>query len=139
MLLVSAGALRPTSVLAADWPAGAFTATHFSDALKAHGSAGSIESRAITFTAPEIAENGAQVTVEVVSEIPDSESISLFVEKNPSPLAASFRFSGGALPQVRVPLKMAESSLVRAVVRSRDGRLWHAQREIRVTIGGCAG
>ena len=55
------------------------------------------------------------------------------------PLAASFSFANGALPQVRVPLKMAETSRVRAVVKTADGKQWHAQREIKVTLGGCGG
>lgn len=139
LLLAATGVLKPTRVLAAEWPRGAFTATSFNDALKAHGSAGSTENRDIVFAAPDIAENGAQVVVEVTSNIAGSQSISIFVEKNPMPLAASFSFTNGALPQVRVPLKMAESSRVRAIVRTAEGKLWHAQREIKVTLGGCGG
>lgn len=139
LLLAAAGVLRPSQVLAAEWSRGAFTATSLNEALKAHGNAGSAESRDIVFTAPEIAENGAQVVLEITSNIPGSQTISLFVERNPMPLAASFNFANGALPQVRVPLKMAESTRVRAVVKTVDGKLWHAQREVKVTLGGCAG
>ena len=137
--LAAVGLLTPLRAIAADWQRGAFTATGFNDALKAHGSSGSTESREIVFNAPEIAENGAQVVVEVISNLPGNQTISIFVEKNPMPLAASFAFANGALPQVRVPLKMAETSRVRAVVKTADGKLWHAQREIKVTLGGCGG
>lgn len=137
--LAAFGLLTPTRVLAADWQRPAFTATSFGDALKAHGSTGSAESREIVFLAPDVAENGAQVFVEITSNLPGSQTISVFVEKNPMPLAASLSFANGALPQVRLPLKMAETSRVRAVVRTADGKLWHAQREIKVTAGGCAG
>lgn len=137
--LAAAGILVPQRVIAADWQRSAFTATTFADALKAHASGGSAESREIAFNAPEIAENGAQVVIEVSSNLPGNQTISIFVEKNPMPLAASFSFANGALPQVRVPLKMAETSRVRAVVRTADGKLWHAQREIKVTLGGCGG
>lgn len=137
--MVAAGLLRPSQAFAAEWAKAAFTAPHFNDALKAHGSSGSNESRDIAFVAPEIAENGAQVVVEIISNIPGTQSISIFVEKNPMPLAASFSFTNGALPQVRVPLKMAETSRVRAVVHTADGKAWHAQREIKVTLGGCGG
>ena len=139
VLLAATGALSARRVLAASWPRDAFTATTFNDSLKAHGSAVSTESREIVFTAPEIAENGAQVVIEITSNLPGSQTISVFVEKNPMPLAGSFRFANGALPQVRVPLKMAETSRIRAVVRTADGKQWHAQREIKVTLGGCAG
>jgi sulfur-oxidizing protein SoxY len=139
LLLAAAGILRPSRVLAADWARPAFAATSFNDALKAHNSTGSSESRDIVFTAPDIAENGAQVVLDITSNIVGSQSISIFVEKNPMPLAASFNFANGALPQVRVPLKMAESTRVRAVVRTAEGKVWHAQREVKVTLGGCGG
>ncbi|MCK6406514.1 MAG: thiosulfate oxidation carrier protein SoxY [Rhodocyclaceae bacterium] len=139
LALIASGLLAPTRVLAAEWQRPAFTATNFADALKAHGSQTSSEHREITFNAPEIAENGAQVVVDITSNLPDTQSIAIFVEKNPMPLAATFNFANGALPQVRVPLKMAETSRVRAVIRTADGKRWHAQREIKVTLGGCAG
>jgi len=136
--LAAAGLLAPLRAFAAEWSRNAFTATTIADALKANGSAVSTESTEIVFTAPDIAENGAQVIVEVTSRLPDTQKISIFVDRNPMPLAASFVFGEGALPQVRVPLKMAETSRVRAVANTADGKVWHAQREIRVTLGGCA-
>lgn len=139
MALVAAGLLRPARVLAAEWQKGAFTANTFAGALKAYGATQSTESRDIVFTAPDIAENGAQVVVEIASNLPGSQSIAVFAEKNPLPLAATLHFANGALPQVRLPLKLAETMRVRAVVKTADGKFWHAQREIRVTLGGCAG
>jgi len=138
LALAVTGMLRPSRVLATEWRHRAFTARTFPDALKAYGASLSTNSREIEFSAPELAENGAQVVVEIVSHLPDTESIAIFSEKNRTPLAASLRFANGALPQVRIPLKLAESMRVRAVVRTGDGRYWHAQREIQVTIGGCA-
>lgn len=139
MALVAGGLLRPTRVLAADWQRDAFTATTFAGALKAYGAANSADSREIVFTAPDIAENGAQVVIEIASNLPGSQSIAIFAEKNPMPLAAVMHFANGALPQVRIPLKLAETMRLRAVVKTADGKTWHAQREIRVTLGGCAG
>lgn len=139
MALAAAGLLRPVRVLAAEWQRNAFTANTFPAALKAYGAAASAESRDIVLTAPDIAENGAQVVVEIVSNLPGSQSIAVFAEKNPMPLAASLQFANGALPQVRIPLKLAETTRLRAVVKTADGKVWHAQREIRVTLGGCAG
>jgi len=60
------------------------------------------------------------------------------LEKNPFPLAAKFDFKEGALPYVKVNVKMAETSDVR-VVASAGGRHYAATREIKVTIGGCGG
>ncbi|MBI2305998.1 MAG: thiosulfate oxidation carrier protein SoxY [Rhodocyclales bacterium] len=139
MALAAAGLLQPVRVLATEWQRSAFTANTFPAALKAYAAAASTESREIVFSAPDIAENGAQVVVEISSNLPGSQSIAVFAEKNPMPLAATLQFANGALPQVRIPLKLAETTRVRAVVKTADGRIWHAQREIRVTLGGCAG
>lgn len=140
--LAATGLLKPARVLAAEWPQWqreAFTANTFAGALQTYGAAASAESRDIVFSAPDIAENGAQVVVDIVSKLPGSQTIAVFAEKNPMPLAASVRFANGALPQLRIPLKLSETMRVRAVVRTEDGKTFHAQREIRVTLGGCGG
>lgn len=138
-MLLASGLLRPTGVLAADWNRPAFTAASLSDAIKASGLTGSVESSGIVIKTVEIAENGAQVPVEVVSNIADSQTIAVFVDKNPLPLAASLNFAKGAMPRVRLQLKMAESSRIRIVVRAADGKTYHASRDVKVTLGGCGG
>lgn len=120
------------------WQVQAFRATRLSEALQALGVRKSMESRDIAIDAAEISENGAQVPVEIVSNISGSQHIAVFVEKNPQPLAASLHFVNGALPFVRLQLKMAESSPVRVVVTTAEGKMFHANRVIRVTLGGCA-
>lgn len=135
--LLAAGLLKPTRVLAVEWQRQAFSATSLGESLQAYGTQNSAESRDIVINAAEITENGAQVPIEVVSNIPGKQSIAVFVEKNPAPLAASLSFANGALPQVRLQLKMAESSRVRIVVKAADGKTYHADREIKVTLGGC--
>lgn len=134
--LLAAGLLKPTRVLAAEWSRQAFTASNLADSLKAYGAQGSIESRDIVISTAEITENGAQVPVDIASNIPGSQSIAVFIEKL-MPLAASLSFANGALPQVRIQLKMAESTRVRVVVRAADGKVYHANRDVKVTLGGC--
>jgi len=92
----------------------------------------------ITITAPPIAENGAVVNVAVSSTLKNAESISLLVEKNGSPLAASFNLSAQTEPFVKTRIKVAKTSSVIAVVKS-GGKLYSAGREVKVTIGGCGG
>jgi sulfur-oxidizing protein SoxY len=135
--LLVAGLLKPTRVLATEWQRQAFTATNFGQSLKAYGAENSAENRDIVINAADISENGAQVPIEIISNIPGNQTIAVFVEKNPMPLAASISFANGAAPQMRVQLKMAESSRIRVVVRSADGKTYHANREIKVTLGGC--
>ena len=88
VLAVAAGAglLRPTEVLAADWPKNAFTARNMNDALKGlFGSNSHKANKAIKIKAPIQAENGAVVPVAVdASKIKGAESVAIFVEKNPS-------------------------------------------------------
>ena len=137
--LIGSGLLMPTRVLAAEWNKNAFTARSASDALKAYGSASTAESRDIVINAPEIAENGAKVEVEITSNIASTRSIAIFADKNPMPLSSVFEFSGPVLPYVKAQLKMAEPTRLRAVVKTTDGKSYVAFREIKVTLGGCGG
>ena len=93
----------------------------------------------ITLTAPEIAENGAKVEVEVTCNIPNTRSLAVFADKNPMPLCSSIEFSGPALPYVREQLKLSETTRIRVVARTSDGKSHVAFREVKVTLGGCGG
>ena len=88
--------------------------------------------------APQIAENGAVVPIEISSNIPGTTSIAVLIEKNPFPLTGKFDFKEGALPFVKLNVKMGETSDVR-VVAMAGGKPFAATREIKVTIGGCGG
>jgi sulfur-oxidizing protein SoxY len=131
------GLLKPLAALAA-WNKDAFSAKSAGDALKSLGTTGTQASDAIVIEAPQIAENGAVVPIEVLSKIPGTTAIAVLVEKNPYPLVARFQFLEGALPYVRVNAKMGETSDVQ-VVATAGGRNYVAKKEIKVTIGGCGG
>ncbi|UCV20425.1 thiosulfate oxidation carrier protein SoxY [Ferribacterium limneticum] len=137
--LIGSGLLMPTRVLAAEWNKNAFTARTVNDAMKAYGSANAPESRDIVINAPEIAENGAKVEVEITCNIANTRSLAIFADKNPMPLCSAIEFSGPVLPYVRAQLKMAETTRVRAVAKTADGKSYVAFREIKVTLGGCGG
>ena len=136
---IGTGLLLPGRVIAAEWNKTAFTARSIGEALKAWGAANAGESREIVVYAPEIAENGAKVEVDITSQVPSTRSIALFADRNPMPLCAAIEFSGGALPYCRVQIKLAETTRVRAVVKAADGKTYVAFREIKVTLGGCGG
>jgi sulfur-oxidizing protein SoxY len=137
--LLGSGLLTPTTVLATEWNKSAFTARNVGEALKAYGAANAGESRDIIINAPEIAENGAKVEVEISSNIPNTRSLAIFADKNPMPFCASIDISGNTLPYLRAQLKLAETTRIRAVAKSVDGKTHVAFREIKVTIGGCGG
>jgi sulfur-oxidizing protein SoxY len=132
-----AALVKPLAALAA-WNQEAFGAKTAQDALKGIGAASAALTKDIVIEAPQIAENGAVVPIEITSNIPGTSSIAVVIEKNPFPLAAKFDFMDGALPYVKLNLKMGETSDVR-VVATAGGKHHAATKEIKVTIGGCGG
>ena len=135
---IGAGLLKTGEALAAAWNKDAFSAKNLSDAMTATGFAGASESKDIEIKAPEIAENGAVVPVEVTSKIPGTTSMAIFVEKNPTPMVASFEFLAGSESYISTRIKMGQTSLVRVAVKA-GGKSYMASREVKVTIGGCGG
>jgi sulfur-oxidizing protein SoxY len=135
---LAAGLLNPIAALAATWNKDAFGAKSAADALKGIGAADASPSGDIVIEAPQIAENGAVVPIEITSKIPGTTSLAILVEKNPYPLVAKFDFMEGAMPYVKVNAKMGETSDVR-VVATAGGKHYAATKEIKVTIGGCGG
>ena len=136
-VLLLAALLKPVAALAA-WNKAAFSSKTSADALKSLGTPGAEASSGIVIEAPQIAENGAVVPVEITSNIPGTTSIAVLVDKNPYPLVGKFEFMDGALPYVKVNAKMGETSDVR-VVATAGGKHYQATKEIKVTIGGCGG
>ena len=135
---LAAGLLRPVAALAAVWNKEAFAAKTLADALKSLRAAGAAESTDILIEAPQIAENGAVVPIEITSQVPNTKSIVVLIEKNPFPLTAKFDFLEGAVPFVKVNVKTGESSNVR-VLSEAGGKYYAALKEVKVTIGGCGG
>lgn len=123
-------AARPDSAFASESADGALEALFPGAALK--------EDARIQLVAPEIAENGAMVPVEVSADIPGVTRIALVVEKNPNPLAATFDFTPAVLPSVGIRLKMRETSRVVAIVEA-EGQLYTRAREVSVVPGTCVG
>ncbi|MFY9315216.1 MAG: thiosulfate oxidation carrier protein SoxY [Burkholderiales bacterium] len=134
---VAAGLLSPVRALAA-WNKGAFDAKSTLDAMRALGMANAEDSKAIQIRAPDIAENGAVVPIDVTSDVPGTTSISVFIEKNPFPYTGTFDVSQGAVPYVHLRVKIGETSPVRVVVAA-GGKHFTAVKEVKVTIGGCGG
>ena len=130
--------LRPIQSLAAQWNKLAFDAKVLADTLTHIGGTSAIESDLILLKAPEIAENGAIVPVEVTSKIPGTQSIYIVADKNPQPLVAIFDIAEGLEPFISTRIKMGESSKVRVLVKA-VGKFYVATQEVKVTIGGCGG
>lgn len=136
---VATGALKPADVLAAARNDAAFKAQSTADAFKTLGMTAVTDSAAIAIRAPDIAENGAVVPIDVTSNVPGTKSISLFIDKNPFPYVGTFDVTHGSAPYVHVRVKMGKSSDVRVIVAAADGKYYQAVKEVKVTIGGCGG
>ncbi|HYD61610.1 MAG TPA: thiosulfate oxidation carrier protein SoxY [Noviherbaspirillum sp.] len=137
-LAITAGLLKPTDVFAAEWQGKVFEAKSLEDAIKALGGDKFAVSKDVTVSGPDIAENGAVVPVSVSSAAPNTEFIAILVEKNPTPLSASFNIPAGTEASVSTRVKMGGTSNVHALVKA-DGKWLIASKEIKVTLGGCGG
>ncbi len=135
-LLVSTGIATLEQALAAGEASG-FDAKTLDEALASIGSKPA-DSKDVTLTSPDIAENGAVVPLTIASAVPKTEGIWVLVEKNPFPLAASFTIPEGTEPFIAARVKMGESTRVYAVVKA-DGKLYSTSKETKVTLGGCGG
>ena len=136
--LLAAGGLLPQAAQAA-WNQAAFEAKNIADALKALGAGAPVESKDVTLTGPDIAENGAVVPVGCSTALPGVKRMLLMVEKNPAVLAAAFDISDAVEANFNTRVKMGQSFNVLAVALMGDGKVLFAQKEIKVTLGGCGG
>ena len=138
-LNMAAGLFKPGSAWAqAGWNKAAFDTKSLNDAVKALGGTTAAESKDITITSPDIAENGAVVPFTITSKLGKTEQLAILVEKNPNILAASFNIPEGTEPSVNTRVKMGQTSNVIALVKA-DGKYYYASKEVKVTLGGCGG
>ena len=101
------------------------------------------DSGSLTFTAPELAENGniVPVAVSVDSPMTDDdyvEAVMIVAEENPNPEVITFHFtpqSGVAYASTR--MRLAKTQKVIAVAKTSNGSVFIDTRHIEVVIGGC--
>lgn len=141
-----AAAMLPINALAGllnqTWNTTAFEATKLVEAIKGLNISTETPSRDIEpsknidIVAPDRAENGAVVQIEITSNIANTESIAVLVEHNPTPLIGTFSFSNGALPFVITRIKMAEDSDLKVIVKA-GGQYFTASKKVVVLENGC--
>jgi len=138
--LVGAGFFTPEMALAAAEPRNlpAFDAKTLDEALKALGANGAPTSADVQLTAPDIAENGAVVPINVTSTIAKTDAIAILVEKNPNPLTAMMFIPDGTEPTISARVKMQQTSNIIVLARA-DGKYYTLTKEVKVTLGGCGG
>ena len=122
--------------IAAVWNKPAFATSQLAEAEKSLGINNKKLSQDVFILAPDKAEDGAIVQIEVVSHIPNTQAVYILVEKNPTPLIAYFKFNNGAESFVVTRIKMAETSDVHIVVKS-DEQYFTNFKNVIVLENGC--
>ena len=108
------------------------------DAIAEFTGGADMGSEGLTLTAPEIAENGNTVPIEV--DAPGAEAIMVLAMGNPTPGVAEFKFGPLAGSQsASTRIRLAGTQDVVAIAKMKDGSFVKASSNVKVTIGGCGG
>ena len=92
----------------------------------------------VEIKAPEIAENGNVVPVEVSAD--GASEIAIMAPANPSPEVASVKFGpASGSSRISTRIRLAKTQDVTAVAKMADGSFAKAARTVKVTVGGCGG
>jgi sulfur-oxidizing protein SoxY len=128
-MLVAAGVLPRTAL--------AYNKEAFD--AKALGAGAPAESKDVTITGPDIAENGAVVPLGAATTLAGVKQLLVLVEKNPNTMVAAFNVTDAVEPNFLTRAKLGQSSDVYAVAITNDGKAFYAKKEVKVTLGGCGG
>lgn len=133
--------LAMQKVQAATWFARAFEAKHTDQVMTALQANAVPVSPDIQIEAPQKAENGAVVQVEIASAQAAGSvaNIRLLADANPTPLIASFELGKQVLPKLVTRIKLAQSGELIALLQQPDGQFRQQRRSIIVLEDGCAG
>ncbi len=113
-------------------------ATTVEEAMAAFTGGAEATEGGVVITAPEIAENGNTVPVEVAAE--GASRITIFAAGNPNPEVVTFAFGSlAAVSRAATRIRLAGTQDVIVVAEMADGSYQMAAQEVKVTIGGCGG
>jgi len=115
----------------------AFEGKTWAQVARALGAKSLMASADVRLNTLDYAENGAAVPIEMGTSLAGVERIALFVEKNPTPLAAVFQLSESVEPTLTVHTKMAQSGGVYVLAITADGRGFFTQKMVKVVLGSC--
>jgi sulfur-oxidizing protein SoxY len=108
------------------------------DAIAAFTGGAEVGTGDIKLIAPEIAENGNTVPIEVSSET--ATEILVLAMGNPTPGVAQFKFGKlAASRHASTRIRLAGTQDVLAIAKLADGSFVQAASTVKVTIGGCGG
>ncbi|MGQ2966801.1 thiosulfate oxidation carrier complex protein SoxZ [Methylophilus sp.] len=128
-------------VQAAAWFVQAFEARHTAEVMTALQAQAVPVSQNIHIEAPQKAENGSVVQVEIATAQPAGSvsTLRLLADANPTPLIASFELGKQVLPKVVTRIKLAQSGDLIALIQQTGGQFQQQRRLVIVLEDGCAG
>jgi len=95
-----------------------------------------VSTDSIRLKAPDIAEDGASVFIDISCALPDVEALFVFADRNPQPLIAAFQITPEVVPAMQMRVKLSRTSGVWVIARSA-GQFYRITRTVKVTTGGC--
>ena len=108
------------------------------DAIAAFTGGAAVTDGGIDLGAPEIAENGNTVPIDVSA--PGATAVMLLAAGNPTPGVATYNFGELAGAQsASTRIRLAGTQDVIAIAKMADGSFARASKTVKVTIGGCGG
>jgi len=133
-LALGAGAAMTSALPLPAWAEDNGTA----EAIKTFTGGAEVAEGGVEIVAPEIAENGNTVPVEVSAG--GASSILLLAAGNPNPGVVQFNFGKlAAASAAKTRIRLAQTQELVAVAKMPDGSFKQASRTVKVTIGGCGG
>lgn len=105
------------------------------DAIAEFTGGAAVTEGGVDLTAPEIAENGNTVPLEVAAA--GATAILVVATANPNPKVAEFTFGALGAPRAATRIRLAGTQDVIAIAKMPDGAFKMARRNVNVTIGGC--
>lgn len=126
---------------AATWFTQAFEAKQTAQVMEAFKATAIPVATDLQIEAPQKAENGAVVQVELTSNQPagNISSLRLLADANPTPLIASFELGKQVLPKLVTRIKLAQSGELIALAQQPNGQFRQQRRQVVVLEDGCAG
>jgi sulfur-oxidizing protein SoxY len=114
------------------YPKTAFESNDVTDAITAlHGSSSFSPSNEIVIKAPAMAIDGKVVPIQVISNIPNTETVSLILESSTQPFIASFNIYGSEA-FISTRIKIEQTGVLLVLVKA-GGELFMTKQEIRVS------
>ena len=126
----AAGLLRPSLAAASS------IKNNLPEVLRTLQHSNSTLSNAIRIQAPDIAVDGGVVFIDVSCDLPNVDTLLVYVDTNPQPLVAAFQLAPQVPPDIQMRIKLSQTGQIWVVARSA-GRFYKMSKPVKVTVGGC--